>query len=601
MISLGKIKLRGIGVSNGIAIGPARLFQFATSLDVEETYISETQIETELTRLNQAIEQTRQMLQQLGERINQRGEDKALSEVLSMHMLLLEDRMVLDKTQQFIRENNYSAEYALSQTVKEVKEKYSSLPDLFRERFKDVEDICRRILDNLLGKETQSLEDIETQCVIISKDLSPTHTASLRSDKVLGFVTEVGGKTSHTAILARALEIPAVVGVAHLTRFIRPSDTIIVDGSSGMVVINPLDEDLKEYRKLQARFKARQNKLFGISELDSITLDGHRIDLAANIEFPEELDFVHKYAAHGVGLYRTEFLFLNKRFLPSEEEQYEHYSTIANALAPQPVIIRTLDLGGDKFADAFDHEKELNPYLGCRAIRFCLHNPEIFHTQLRAILRASTQGNIKIMYPLISSCTELKEANAFLENVKQKLKDEGIAFDPNIQTGAMIEVPSAVLLAKDMADQLSFYSIGTNDLIQYTLAVDRGNEKISDLYQPLHPAVLRMIHMVVQAGQESSHPVSVCGEMAGDPLSAVVLLSLGVERLSMSPPVLPAVKEVIRAVKLDQLREFGSKLLGLNTSEEVRGIIQDALPNLLQERDEFIEQLAPIALPQKNG
>lgn len=600
MINLGKIKLRGIGVSAGIAIGNVRLFQFATPLEIEKTTIQESYTQAELTRFEQAIDKTRQALQELGERVTQRGEDKALSEVLAMHMMLLDDRMITDSTKNLIQSDLYSAEYALTVTVKEIRDRYATLPDLFRERFKDVEDICRRILDNLLGKETLSLENIEDQCIIISKDLTPSDTASLRSDKVLGFVTEVGGKTSHTAILARALEIPAVVGVNSLTRYVRPNDTIVVDGSTGLVIINPPEDEMDEYLDLRTQYIARQNKLFAISELEPVTLDGHRIELAANIEFPEEVDLVQKYAAHGVGLYRTEFLFLDRHFLPSEDEQYEHYAKIADDLYPQPVIIRTLDLGGDKFAHALDHVNELNPYLGCRAIRFCLQNPDIFRVQLRAILRASAKNNIKIMYPLVSNISELHEANEFLEKIKRELTSEGAEFNDQIETGAMIEVPSAVMMARDMADVLSFYSIGTNDLIQYTLAVDRGNEKISELYQPLHPAVLRMISMVVQAGREFNLPVSVCGEMAGDPLTALVLLSLGVERFSMSPPVLPSVKEIIRAVKLDQLREFGEDLLQYKTYSEVRNVLQQAIPRLLQDKKEFITQLLPSESTGKN-
>lgn len=591
MINLGKIKLRGIGVSSGIAIGNVRLFQFATPLDIEKTTIQKSQSETEINRFELAIDHTRAALQELVERVTQRGEDKALSEVLSMHMLLLEDRMVTDRTKELIQSDLYSAEYALTLTVKEIRDKYSTLPDLFRERFKDVEDICRRILDNLLGRETMSLEDIEDQCIIISKDLTPSDTASLRSDKVLGFVTEVGGKTSHTAILARALEIPAVVGVKSLTRYVRPNDTVVIDGSTGLVIINPPDDELDEYYDLRTQYTARRSKLFEISELEPVTLDGHKIELAANIEFPEEVELVKKYSAHGVGLYRTEFLFLDRHFLPSEDEQYEHYVKIAEELYPKPVIIRTLDLGGDKFAHALDHVKELNPYLGCRAIRFCLQNPDIFRIQLRAIMRASVKRNVKIMYPLISSIDELWEANEFLERIKKELVSEGVEIDESIKTGAMIEVPSAVMMARDMSDSLSFFSIGTNDLIQYTLAVDRGNEIITELYQPLHPSVLRMISTVVQAGREFSIPVSVCGEMAGDPLTALVLLSLGVEKLSMSPPVLPAVKEIIRAVKLDQLREFGTELLQNKTYNETRDVLLKAIPNLLQNKQNYINQL----------
>lgn len=590
MKSLVKIKLKGLGVSSGVAIGHVRLFQ-VSSLDVGESVVIEQNIDSEVERFQEAIATTRIQLKELGDRVEERGQDKALNEVLMMHLLLLEDKMIVERTIELIKDKRYGAEYALLTVLKEAEKRYSDLPDLFRERFKDIEDISRRIMDNLRGVRTQSLEDLQEESVIISGDLSPSDTASMQREKVLGFATDVGGKTSHTAILARALEIPAVVGAGNVSHFAQEGDLIIIDGDSGLVIINPDDEEIEEYRTKQDLFQVRQSKLFQLSELEPISIDGHYIDLSANIEFATEVETIKKYGANGVGLFRTEFLFLNRITIPSEEEQFQHYHQIAERLAPKPVIIRTLDIGGDKFAHSIEASNELNPYLGCRAIRFSLTNQEIFRTQLRAILRASCHKNLSIMYPLISDYAELIEAKQILDTIKQELRDKHVEFDEDIKVGAMIEVPSAVLLANDMAKSLDFFSIGTNDLIQYTLAVDRGNEKIAYLYQPLHPSVLRMIAHVVDAGHKNNIPVDVCGEMASDSLCCIVLLALGIERLSMAPHAIPTVKDLIRNVRLDKLRAFGCTLLDLTTAKEIRESVINSLPELIPHQDALIKDI----------
>ncbi|MEW6234054.1 MAG: phosphoenolpyruvate--protein phosphotransferase [Candidatus Omnitrophota bacterium] len=590
MTNSGKIKLLGLGVSPGVAIGHARLFHVST-LDVGESTVLKPNIESEVRRFLDAIETTRNQLQEMGKRVNARGEDKALGDILSMHLLLLKDSMLVDRTAQLIREERHGAEYALSLVVRESRKRYAHLPDLFRERFKDVEDICRRIMDALRGVQTQSLEDLEEESVIVAKDLSPSDTASMRKEKVLGFVTEAGGKTSHTAILARALEIPAIVGVHHISQFAHENNLVILDGHSGVVIVNPSEDDLRDYRAKLNLFQVRQSRLIDIGRLEPITLDGYYIDLAANIEFASECAAIDKYGARGVGLYRTEYLFLNRVAIPTEEEQYQDYRQVAETLAPDPVIIRTLDIGGDKFAHALNASDELNPYLGCRAIRFSLENRQIFCTQLRAILRASASKNLRVMYPLISGPSELKEANDLVAQMKEELRKEGKVFDEKIPIGAMIEVPSAVMVARDLAPQLDFFSIGTNDLIQYALAVDRGNEKIAHLYQPLHPAVLRMISMVVKAGREFNLPVDVCGEMASDPVCVLMLLAIGIERLSMAPTSIPAIKQVVRSVRMDALREFGAHVLELPSVEKVKRALADALRSLLPDRDDLIAEL----------
>ena len=585
-----RINLKGLGVSSGVAIGHARLFHVST-VDVGESILLEQNIEPEIDRFKNAVALTRVQIEELGKRVTERGEDKALSEVLTMHLLLLEDRMLIDRTIELVRESRFGAEYSLSCALKEVKKRYAGLPDLFRERFKDVEDIGRRIMNNLRGAHTQSLEHLEEESIIIARDLSPTDTASMRKDKVLGFAIEAGGKTSHTAILARALEIPAIVGVHNITKFVQDDDLIILDGQSGQIILEPSEEDLDESYKKQDLYQVRQSRLVEMGKLEPVTVDGHVIDLAANIEFTSEIESINKYGAHGVGLYRTEFLFLNNISIPSEEEQYSHYKEVAEKLYPDPVIIRTLDLGGDKFAHLLDTSDEMNPFLGCRAIRFCLENLEIFKIQLRAILRASSLRNIQIMYPLLSGCSELRAANELLQSLKDELRNDGVAFDENIPIGAMIEVPSAVIMAREMAEDLSFFSIGTNDLIQYTLAVDRGNEKIAHLYQPLHPAVLRMIANVVDVGREFSIPVDVCGEMASDPVCALMLMALGIERFSMAPHGIPTIKEIVRLTQMDRLREFGKELLKVSTVQESQLLVKQYISCLFSNNLDLLENL----------
>ncbi|HOL93036.1 MAG TPA: phosphoenolpyruvate--protein phosphotransferase [bacterium] len=585
-----RIKFRGLGVSPGVAIGHVRLFHVST-LDVGESVVIPQNVQSEVQRFQDAVAQTRIKLMELGKRVGQRGEDKALTEVLTMHLMLLEDKMIYDRAIQLIREERYGAEYALASVVREARKRYAGLPDLFRERISDVEDICRRIMDMLRGVHTQTLEDLDEEAVIVARDLSPSDTASMHREMVLGFVTEAGGKTSHTAILARALEIPAVIGVPGISRFAQDNDPIIIDGDTGYVILNPPPEDIKEYRDRQNQYQLRQSRLIQLAELEPITLDGYRIDLAANIEFATEVESIVKYRANGVGLYRTEYLFLNTYSVPTEEEQYRHYSEVAAKLAPKPVVIRTLDIGGDKFAHSLDTPHEMNPFLGCRAIRFSLANQPIFRTQLQAILRASVWKNLMIMYPLISSRSELVQAGQLLDSIKADFRRQGIPFDENIRVGAMIEVPSAVIIARDLAPLVDFFSIGTNDLIQYTLAVDRGNENIAYLYQPLHPAVLRMIVSIVNTGREFGLPVDVCGEMASDPVCALVLLALGIESLSMAPHAIPLIKQVVRSVVMVQLREFGAELLDLSSVADIRKRVQQALPKLVHDKDGLVANL----------
>ena len=442
--------------------------------------------------------------------------------------------------------------------------------EFFRERVDVLRDVTSRVLDNLLEVHDQSdLSHLKDPCILVGHDLSPSMTAQLDRKFVLGFVTDIGGKTSHTAILARSLDIPAVVGAQTISEELETGDYALLDGYNGTVIVNPTDQTLFEYGQL-AKIKASLGeKLREVQNQPAVTLDGKTIHLSANIEDQHDIESVLAHGAEGVGLFRTEFLFINTGRLPTEEEQHQVYQQVAVALKPHSVIIRTLDLGGDKFASHLQLAQEMNPFLGWRAIRFCLAQPEMFRAQLRAILRASAEGNVKMMYPMISGLDELNQANALVEKCKAELRAENIPFAENLEIGAMIEIPSAALIADALAKKVKFFSIGSNDLIQYTLAADRTNEKVSHLYEPTHPAILRLIKMTVDAAHANGIWAGVCGEIAGDPILTPLLLGLGVDELSAAPAVLDQVKYIIRRVKLDEARALAEFALASESPTEI--------------------------------
>jgi phosphoenolpyruvate-protein phosphotransferase (PTS system enzyme I) len=432
-----------------------------------------------------------------------------------------------------------------------------------------VESVYRRLMGNLTGKESLRSFDSPDPVIIVARDLSPAETTQMTGSTVVGFVTERGGRTSHTAIMAQALEIPAVVGLDNATDEINPGDDIIVDGLLGRVILSPDAEVLEKYRRRQVEFAAFKAEVAQFCTFSAYTLDDHATHILANIELPEEVQLALRSGADGVGLYRTEFLYLRQRHLPTEEELYADYKKVVEAMAPRQVTIRTLDIGGDKFLSTLEYPQEMNPALGLRAIRFCLKEQEIFRIQLKAILRASAYGQVRVMFPLISSIQEIREARRLLQEVQEELKAQGQLFDPRMPVGAMIEVPAAVTLATLLAKEADFFSIGTNDLIQYTLAIDRGNKQVAGLYQPLHPAVLRMIQQVVEAGRSGGIPVAVCGEMAGDPLYLAILLGLGVDELSMNHMAIPMVKKVIRLINYMDAKQMASQAMDMVTVEEI--------------------------------
>jgi phosphotransferase system enzyme I (PtsI) len=565
----GEKVLRGIPVSGGVCRGKIVVLGKAHDA-IARHEISEAEIPQEIQRLEQALIQTRHQIIEVQRKVNQAMGAKDAS-IFDAHLLVLEDPTLIDEVTRVIQEQKINAEHAFQQIAEKYASTLSSMhDDYLRERSADMRDVTARVLDNLLGRTDEAgLHKLKEPCIIISHDLAPSTTALLDKKMVLGFATDAGSKTSHTAIMARSLQIPAVVGLRDASKLLQSGQFVLMDGFNGLLVINPTDQTLFEYGQLARKQVNLEAKLRDLRDEPAITLDGVRVTLSANVEQAADAEHVRACGAEGVGLFRTEYLYLNRETLPSEEEQYAVYRQVAAALKPAPVVIRTLDLGGDKFLSHLSMPQELNPFLGWRAIRFCLQEREIFHAQLRAILRAAVEGNIKMMYPMISGLDELNQANAFVEECRQQLLSQKIPCGDHLEIGAMIEIPSAVLAADSLARRVKFFSIGTNDLIQYSLAVDRLNEKIAHLYEPTHPAIVRLIKATVEAGHRNGIWVGVCGEMAGDPALVPLLLGLGVDELSAAFSIVPQVKFLIRRLKLEEARELAEFALNCESGSEI--------------------------------
>ncbi len=570
------ITLTGIPASPGIIIGKAFLFDIGR-FHVEKRKIESTKIEVEVQLFKEAILKTRKEIEKIEEKVQQNiGAD--IAKIFSAHLAMLEDPILVLDVAQKIREESVCAEYALECVLKNIADNFAIMEDeYFRERVVDVFDIGRRILQNLKGVDRVSVEDLTEKVIIIAHELSPSDTAHMHDSNVIGFVTEIGGKTSHAAIMARALEIPAVVGLKEITYQVRNDETIIIDGSHGIVIINPDKETIKKYSHKQEEFSAFKEGLSCLRDLPAQTEDGFRVLLSANIGTPEEIDVIKREGAEGIGLYRTEYLYLERTDLPTEEEQFSAYQTVVTRLSPCPTVIRTVDLGGDKFLTHLDLPIEPNPFLGLRAIRLCLKYPEIFKTQIRAILRASNYGKVQIMFPLISEIDEFQQAKTILLSVMEELEQEKIPFDRNIQIGIMVETPSAALIADRLAKVVDFFSIGTNDLIQYTMAIDRVNEEVSALYKPFHPAILRLIKMTIDAAHNEGKWVGMCGEMAGDPSFTVLLLGLGLDEFSMSGGSIAKIKKIIRAIRLDEAKAFADGIMQITSAAEVQEVLEEMM------------------------
>jgi len=575
--------MRGIGVSSGIVIGKAYVVDRRTDA-VQFCHLDPSQAHSEVKRFTGAVSESKKQLRRITRMLTKEGRGKEHIGIIDAHLMILKDQMLINDTIRLIKQERMNAEWALKTVLKGIRELFDKMDDrYFKERSSDIEHIVDRIIMNLSGEEHASIADIEEPSVVVAHDLSPADTAQMVKGKVVAFLTDIGGKTSHTAIMARSLEIPAVVGLENVTRNVEAGDTIIVDGMTGAVIINPSESVLHVYERRRSKYASYDKELHHYRNLPAETLDGRRIRLMGNMEIAEEITSLLDHGAEGIGLYRSEFLYMNRKDLPTEEEHMASYVHVAKQMSPRPVVVRTLDIGGDKFLSPMEVADEINPAMGLRAIRLCLKRPDMFITQLRGILRASAYGKLKVMFPMISGIDELRRAKAIFEETKEELRRENKPFDPDIEVGVMIEVPSAAFIADLLAKEADFFSIGTNDLLQYSLAIDRVNEHVAYLYEPFHPAVLRIIKNVVDCAKQRGISVSVCGEMAGEPEHALMFIGMGLEQLSMNAFSLLRVKRLVRSVRYEDAKDIVTMALTLSTAREVENYVSSKVIELYRE------------------
>ena len=570
------IELKGISASPGIVRGKAFVY-LDEAPTVPKYDIQPSRIAGELERFQEALDKAAGEIEALKQNTSAGRAADDLT-FLDSHLLMLKDPDFKDQVEQGLKDKLKNVEWVLHQAIQALIEKLNSVNDPYlRERTADIHDVSQRVLNHLLFRERISLADISEEIILVGRDLMPSEAIAMNQRMVKGIAMEEGGRTSHTAILARAFEIPAVLGISELTKHVRTGDEILIDGNKGVVIAVPDAATVASYETTQALWNQREVNLMGLGDLPAETRDGKLIALKGNIEVPEEVDALKAYGADGVGLYRSEFLFLHPTRLPTEEVQCEAYGKVLRSMAGKSVTIRTLDLGGDKVVPDLVDSAEKNPLLGWRAIRFCLSRVQVFKTQLRALFRASVQGKLKIMFPMISGVEELTQALEIVEGVKADLKGEKIAFDENVSIGCMIEIPSAAMTSDILARKVEFFSIGTNDLIQYSVAVDRGNPKTAYLYEPFHPAVLRLIKMTIENAHALGLPVGMCGEMAGDPLATVILLGLGLDEFSMTPASIPEVKKIIRSVSMSEAEEIVGNVMEMKAGKDVDGFVRQLM------------------------
>ncbi len=572
---------KGIAVSPGISIAKSLI------IDSEDYRIPRRPIEpsqrlTETQRVKNAFTAAIAELTRLAA-VQGKNAGK-IKDIFAVHLRFLKDRSLKRKITDLVRSDLVTAEYAVSSVLREVAAHFTKVKDQYiSERADDIYDIERRLLKQLLGRKREDVANLTEQIIVVARELSPTQTAGFDTEYVKGIASDAGGRTSHAAIVARSLGIPAVVALEDFTEYVRGGDTVIVDGNRGIAIVNPDEQTIRQYREYSREFTALEHRLDALRELPAKTRDGFEIKLLGNIEFPDEAALVLEKGGQGIGLYRTEFLYLNSKTEPTEQQHYDAYARTLKVFKDRPVIIRTMDLGADKYTQSKRFAPEPNPMLGLRSIRFCLQNLTLFKIQLRAILRASTLGQVKIMFPLITNLQELKQARLILRDVMEDLAEQNIPYNKAIEMGIMIETPSAALTAYSLARNVDFFSIGTNDLTQYTLAVDRGNELVSTLYSAADPAVLRLIRTVLQDAHKARIDCSVCGEMASEPEHIMLLLGMGVRTLSIAPPMIPEIKQIIRSVTIEESNQIARKVLSMNSESHISSYLRTAAREILPE------------------
>ncbi|MGM0453855.1 MAG: phosphoenolpyruvate--protein phosphotransferase [Thermodesulfobacteriota bacterium] len=574
--------IRGIGGSPGICIGKAYLVDREGVDVIEKYFVGTHETQKEINRFRTAVTAAKNELTDIIAGIPQDLQDHAY--ILETHLLLHKDKMLYGKTIDIIQKDQVNAEWALKKATSSARLMFQNISDPYLQaRSADIEHVSDRIMRHLIGADDVNISGIEKRVILVANSLSPAETSQIQLDRVMGFITDRGGKASHTSIIARTLEIPSVLGLEKATSRIRNDDLIIVDGNEGVVIINPEEETLLKYEELSRRFEAHKADIIRTGTQPATSADGRRFRIMGNIELPEEIVGVRDHGGDGIGLFRTEFLYLSRRDFPDENELYEQYKEVVELMAPNPVTIRTLDINGDKEISTMPTPQEANPALGLRAIRFCLKNPEIFKTQVRAILRSGAHGYVRLLLPMISGCEEVRQSLEIMDEAAEELEKEGLPYNRDIEVGIMIEVPSAAILAADMAKMVDFFSIGTNDLVQYTLAIDRGNRHVAHLYDPLHPAVIRLIRQVVDGGRTQNKPTYMCGEMAADPMHLPVLIGLGIDELSMAPQSIPEIKNMIRKISVGEMEKFMLKILKHTSAEATQKLIMDTYGDLLYE------------------
>lgn len=573
-------------VKTGIAVSPGLAIATVVVLDTEEHRIRQKRVDPadvprELELLQEGIAKSIDELNQLCKEVTEKH-GQEIARIFDFHLAILNDTHVIQRMEQSILEQQYTAAYAVSVEMQRHVRDFLDINDqYFSERVKDVYDVEKRLLRHLTGGRKEGLGHLDRDAIVVAHDLTPSQTASLDRRHVRAFATDAGGLTSHTAIVAHALGIPAVVGLNDITSDVNGGDLVIVDGNRGVVIVDPDEQALDQMRQQQEEFRRLEHDLAQLRDLPAVTIDDVKVNLLANIEFPDEIKECLDNGASGVGLYRTEFLFLSSESDPSEEDHFQAYTSVLESSGDMPVVIRTLDLGADKYTQARARDPERNPFLGCRSIRFCLRNLPVFKRQLRAILRASVKGSVKMMFPLITNLMELRQSKMVLKDVMEDLEEEGLDFRRDIPLGVMIETPAAALKIASLSKEVDFFSIGTNDLIQYTLAVDRANERVAGLYSPTDPAVIRMIRNVIRQGQRLGVDVSLCGEMAGQPEYTMLLLGLGLRTFSMTAKAIPEIKKVVRSVTIEHSQKVAQRVMRLETDQQIASYLREQARKVL--------------------